>query len=110
MSTMLRRPKEMTTASTLASGSGRCSASAATNGTGLAPRRAVSRLRPVRSMPSEKSVARQRAPVRASSTVETPVPAATSRTVSPGPTARAARVARRQRTSWAKDRTVLVRS
>ena len=77
MSATLRSPNEIVTASKTASPNGRCSASAATFGT--------SRCAPARSMPSEKSAATHHAPDRASSTVDTAVPAARSSTRSPGP-------------------------
>ena len=103
---MLRNPNEIVTASNASSANGSRSASAATNGS---CRRPLCRT-PARSMPSEKSLATARAPDRASSAVDTPVPAAMSSTRSPGRRPSASRVRRRQRRSWAKDSTVLVRS
>ena len=75
-SATLRRPKEITTPSTLSSASGSAIASPATLGTGRAA--------PARSIPWEKSQAIACTPPAASSTVDTAVPAATSSTVDPG--------------------------
>src|SRR6185312_5427134 len=104
VSTTLRSAKEIVTASKVASGNGSRSASPASSGT------SGRTARPARSMPIERSAPTAKAPERASSSVETPVPAPTSRTRSPGRRPSAARVARRQPRSWPKESTVLVRS
>ena len=102
MSTTLRSPKLMVTASNTSSPNGNLVASPATLGT--------SRCAPALSMPTEKSHATHQAPDVANSTVDTAVPAARSSTASPGPIRRAERVARRQDRSWPMDSTVLVMS
>ena len=101
-STTLRSPKLIVTASNTPSAKGSRVASPATFGT-LRPA-------PAASMPTEKSAATHQAPEAANSSVDTAVPAARSRTLSPGPIFSAARVARRQKRSWPSESTVLVRS
>ena len=101
-STTLRSPKLIVTASKVPSPNGSRVASAATFGT--------ARALPASSMPTEKSAATHHAPERASSSVDTAVPAARSSTRSPGPMSSAVRVARRQNRSWPSDSTVLVMS
>ena len=90
-STTLRSPKLMVTASKTPSSNGSLVASPATFGT--------LRAAPAASIPTEKSQATHQAPDVASSTVDTVVPAARSRTLSPGPMPSAARVCRRQNRS-----------
>src|SRR5699024_5386040 len=63
---------------------------------------------PAASMPREKSHATHNAPDLDSSTVDTAVPAAKSRTFSPGLRFKRCRVSLRHRRSWPKERTVLV--
>jgi SAM-dependent methyltransferase len=104
VSTTLRSAKEIVTASNASSANGSRSASPATSGT-VRPDR-----RPTRSMPVDRSAPTAYAPERPSSSVDTPVPAPTSSTRSPGRNASAARVARRQPRSCPKESTVLVRS
>nr|CRL70786.1 hypothetical protein CPGR_00577 [Mycolicibacter nonchromogenicus] len=95
-------PKLIVTASNTSSPKGSLVASPATLGTG--------RSAPAVSIPTEKSAATHQAPERANSTVETAVPAARSRTFSPGCSSSALRVALRQDRSRPSDSTVLVRS
>ncbi|KKO81661.1 hypothetical protein WU86_08550 [Corynebacterium xerosis] len=99
---MLRRPKLMVTASKVPSGNGRSMPSPQTFGT--------SRWAPAASMPREKSQAMTVAPDFDSSTVDTAVPAARSRTSSPGARSRRRPVSRRQCASMPALSTVLVMS
>ena len=100
---MLRRPKEIVTASNVPSANGRFIASPATLGS-RKPSLAAD------SMPIEKSVATHQAPVAESALVDTPVPAATSSTFCPGSNCKARTECRRQRASWPAERMVFVRS
>src|SRR5699024_10531857 len=92
----------MVTASKVLSAKGSCMPSPTTLGTSL--------FLPAASMPWEKSQATHQAPDFASSSVDTAVPAARSRTFSPGCRLSLSRVRRRQTRSCPKDSTVLVRS
>src|SRR5699024_10191567 len=90
----------MVTASKVESANGRRMPSPATLGT--------LRSSPAASIPREKSHATHHAPDLDSSTVDTAVPAAKSRTFSPGLRFKRCRVSLRHRRSCPKDKTVLV--
>ena len=101
---MLRSPKEIVTASKVSSAKGSRVPSPAVNGScGRA-------FLPTRSMPSEKSHGTTVAPWSAKGWLDVPVPAARSRTRSPGRGATAAITACRQRRSWPSESTSLVTS
>ncbi|MNW61861.1 hypothetical protein D3C74_399490 [compost metagenome] len=104
VSTTLRSPNEMVTASNDSSAKGSAVASPATNG------RSGRRRLPTWSIPTEKSHGTTSTPSSANGSLDVPVPAARSRTRSPGRAATASTVCLRHRRSCPSEMTSLVRS
>src|SRR5664279_2784129 len=102
--TTFRSPKDIVTASKDSSAKGSLNASAAVKA------RSGRRRLPTRSIPREKSAGTTLAPALAKGSLLVPVPAAISSTVSPLLAPTVSRTNRRQRLSWPRDSTSLVRS